>query len=117
MKTTIQSQLEDALNKGKRVFVYDHADIALLTMLCDELEKADADNAEVWHGIDGMQDREHLRRLTQEQMQEVMQLYRLYDFSDKVVVISDSGQYGTLFNYVACGILTETEMVAALLQD
>ena len=39
----------------------------------------------------------------------------MYDFSDKVSIISDTDQYGCLFNYVKTGILTKQEMVDALL--
>ena len=48
-------------------------------------------------------------------MDEILNFYRMYDFSDKITVISDSDQFGSLINYVKTGILTKQEMVDALL--
>ena len=42
-------------------------------------------------------------------------LYYLYEYTDDVNVIADSSQYPTLLNYVKTGLLTEDEMLEALL--
>lgn len=42
-------------------------------------------------------------------------LYHTYDFSDKVISLENSPCYGSLFNYVKTGIMTEEEMLDALL--
>ena len=46
---------------------------------------------------------------------EFISLFHTYEFSDRISVLERSSQYGTLFNYVKTGILTEQEMVDALL--
>lgn len=42
-------------------------------------------------------------------------LYLTYEFSDRFVLVSEQEQYGTIFNYVDTGILTEKEAVKAIL--
>ena len=43
-------------------------------------------------------------------------LYFTYEFSDRFTVITGSGQYPSLFNYLSTGILTEEEILEAILQ-
>ena len=42
--------------------------------------------------------------------------YRLYEYTDDVVVLDDDPLYPGLMNYVKTGILTEDEMIEALLK-
>lgn len=46
----------------------------------------------------------------------VIDLYRTYDFSDKIVLIEEPACYGSLINYVKAGIMSEEEMMEALLK-
>lgn len=46
--------------------------------------------------------------------QKLHKLYLTYEFSDRFAVFSDSMQYGTIFNYVDTGILTEEEAVRVI---
>ncbi len=43
--------------------------------------------------------------------------YYLYEFSDRFQVVSKEDQFGTLYQYVETGILTDVEMVEALLYE
>lgn len=45
----------------------------------------------------------------------ICSLYSLYDFSDKVTVISDSTQFGGIQNFISTGLLTPSEAVKAVL--
>ncbi len=42
-------------------------------------------------------------------------LYYLYEYSDNIQLITDNPQYPSMLNYVKTGILTEEEMIQALL--
>lgn len=55
------------------------------------------------------------RHVSQEEPDEYIKLYRMYSFSDKIYVLDDGKQFGTLQNFVDTGILTEEEAVEALL--
>lgn len=41
-------------------------------------------------------------------------LYYLYEYSDKIQVITSNPQYPSMLNYIKTGILTEAEMIEAL---
>lgn len=53
--------------------------------------------------------------LSHKETQELYDLYMTYEFSDKFSLFADGRQYGTIFNYVATGILTQREAVMAIL--
>ena len=50
-----------------------------------------------------------------QEMEEFVALYYTYEFSDRITLISDSGQYSGLLNYLLTGLLTEEEFCRALL--
>ncbi len=66
---------------------------------------------------DGSCGQHHCRmvRLTREDYKTVHSLYHMYEFSDRVRVMEQSGQYGSLENYVHTGLMTMEEMFGALL--
>lgn len=53
--------------------------------------------------------------ISKEELQQIFDLYRTYEFTDKITVISDTNQYGSIFDFYKNGILTEEEVLAALL--
>ena len=48
------------------------------------------------------------------ELEEMISLYNTYEFSPNVLLLADSAQYGTLFNYIKLGLLTADELVEAL---
>ena len=102
--------LENEIDNGRKVLIFDCDDLAFLGILRKELMNRNSSNVDIWQCIDGLSD-----YVLREKIDAVLDIYRMYDFSDKVLVVSDSNQYGSLFNYVKTGILTKQEMVDALL--
>ena len=51
------------------------------------------------------------RILTKSEMTTILAVYRMYEFSNRVTIISENDTYGHLFNYVETGILTEEEAI------
>lgn len=45
----------------------------------------------------------------------IKRIYLMYEFSDKVRLLEDSSQYGSLYNYVENGLLTPEEAWRAAL--
>ena len=113
-KPEIICKLEEMINNGKRVLVFDCDDEMLLRLSCEYLEDRDISKCEIWYCMKGVENCS-ARLITRKQMDDVLKIYRMYDFSDKVSVISNSIQYGSMFNYVKNGILSKKEMVEALL--
>lgn len=56
-----------------------------------------------------------IQKISKEDEQMIMALYRLYDFSDRFSVIDRNIHNGDLFNYVEKGVLTFDEAVEAML--
>lgn len=54
-------------------------------------------------------------KLTDEEQGAMLQLYAMYDFSDRFQVLSDNPQYGGLLNYVKTGLMTMEEVFRAIL--
>lgn len=45
------------------------------------------------------------------------EMYRMYEFSDRFIALSESAQYGGVWNYVRNGILTPDEALELLIGE
>lgn len=107
--------LDCVIIKRDKVIVFDHDDIDILSILCDGLRDRKIENVVICQNIEESFNCEVSTYVTRQEMGEILEVYRMYDFSDKVFVVSDSNQYGSIFNYVRNGIMTKQEMAEALL--
>lgn len=115
-KMNLISNLEDALARGERVVLYACDDELLLEMLIKHIHDRVNSNIELLHCLKTDMNISFAKEIPVEWMNELLNLYRLYDFSDNVIVIEESNQYGTLFNYVKCGLLSIEELVEAFMR-
>lgn len=107
------SDTETVITSKKKIILIDlSVDVIINNIL---IKPKNNEFIEIWYYDDSKKDGEKVLTRSRDEMNSFLEVYRLYDFSDKVIFISDSNQYGTLFNYVKTGILTEQEMVDALL--
>lgn len=114
-KTDAIFLLENTIKNGNKVIVFDVDDKEVLSLLYESLQKNKMMNIEVWHCNDESIKDKRIRIISKQEINEIMYLYHLYDFSDKIIVISSSDQYASMYNYIKTGILTRQEMVDALL--
>lgn len=56
------------------------------------------------------------RQITKEQQTELLQTYHMYEFSDRFRIVSRDDQFGSIWNYVDAGVLTEQEALEALVR-
>ena len=110
-------RLEKFINDGKKVLIFDADDLDILHLIYDGLKYQEITDVEIWHCIEEASDYKYLTYIMRKEMDEILETYNMYDFSDKVIVVSNSNQYGCLFNYVKTGILTKQEMVDSLLYN
>ena len=54
------------------------------------------------------------RQITKEQETELLKVYHMYEFSDRFRVVSRDSRFGSIWNYVDAGILTEQEALEAI---
>ncbi len=115
-KSEIIYNLERQISDTKKsILIVDHDDMEVLSLICKRIVDLQRSDIEVWHCTGLEFHGEAVKVIQRNEMDEILKLYRLYDFSDKVTVISNSDQYGSLFNYVKNELLTKEEMVEALL--
>lgn len=114
-KSEIVCALEQKIKEGKRIFLLDQHDAKLLGLLCKGLKEHDLLDAEVWHCMDEASGYCRVQRISRKEMDEVREMYLMYDFSDRVSIISNPAQYGSLFNYLENGVITAEDMMEALL--
>lgn len=53
--------------------------------------------------------------ITKQEYNFILQLYRMYEFSDRLKIISPSLQFGSMLNYLSTGIISMEEYFEALL--
>ena len=114
-KSEAVCRLEKFINDGKKVLIFDADDLDILHLIYYGLKYQEITDVEIWHCIEEASDYKYSTYITRKEMDEILEIYNMYDFSDKVIVVSNSNQYGSLFNYVKTGILTKQEMVDSLL--
>ncbi len=51
------------------------------------------------------------RKIGRDEAKEIENLYRMYEFSDRIIMLSESPQYGGLVNYVKTGVMTMEEVI------
>ena len=56
------------------------------------------------------------RQITIEQQAELLKVYHMYEFSDRFRVVSRDSRFGSIWNYVDAGILTEQEALEAFVR-
>lgn len=54
--------------------------------------------------------------VSESEAREILEIYYLYEFSNRIAVVTREQAFGSLWDYVATGLLTEEEMVEAILK-
>lgn len=111
------ARLKQGIKDKKNILIINTLDDEIINIILSKLDNHALDNIEIWHKFSHIAGDEHLVCVPEDEMTDVIGLYGLYEFSDKVSVISESTQYGSLYNYVKIGLLTKEEMVDALLYE
>lgn len=57
----------------------------------------------------------YIQTISYEECCDIEELYYMYEFSDRIHLLADTAQYGSLGNYISNGLLTEEETFTALL--
>ena len=111
----IRKRLRMTIDLGNIVIIFDYDNLDIMQLLSQKLVSKNIFNVEIWQSIDKKSNIKLSKYVSKAVIDKVINLYCMYDFSDKVFVISDTNQYGNIFNYIKTGILTRQEMVDALL--
>lgn len=112
-KTIILAEIEKDLERFGRIL--------LITDMCEEAFPAGMDAKNILVLSTGTIPSESslqitYRQITIEQQAELLKVYHMYEFSDRFRVISRDSRFGSIWNYVDAGILTEQEALEALVR-
>ena len=109
----ILNKLETELEKKKKIFLIDQAYIGLAKKIEVALIEKDIQNIQLWtyEKIEG----KYVKTIPKEEFDEVVSLYKLYEFSDRIIYLSDDKINPSLENFVINELLDETLLVEALL--
>lgn len=107
--------IDKSLMKFCRIIIFNYDDSSLLDMVCKAIYENGDSASLLFHCMNNNINLDCVKQISKTEMEEFLTLYKMYDFSDKVQIIADSDQHGSMFNYVKTGVLTKQEMVDALL--
>ena len=119
MRNAFINELERMLHQYTKIFLYCSNDFCGLRLFCAELEKREIKDFMVLYHMDSNYNNmnKNTMGIAYDEFHELLKFYKSYDFSDKIVLVSENAQYGSLFNLVKTGILSKQEMVEALLYE
>lgn len=114
-KNQIIEKLNASICLGSIIIVFDLDNLDFLQLLSARMVSQNITNMEIWQAIEEKSSSQISIYVSKEVVDNTIKINRMYDFSDKVLVLSNSEQYGSLYDYVKTGILTMEEMADALL--
>ena len=109
---SIIDELEATLKKNKKViliasdFFKTEETLAILDVYKD---------IKVLSADDRCSQYDKAKLITYDEEQELLDLYHMYEFSDKFLVLENSHQYGSVFHYVDEGLISFEEAIKSLI--
>lgn len=104
------------INDKKAIIIYNVKNLSLIKKIKNKITN-NTDGVEIYvdKNLKQARDNKYIQVISSSEMLDILRLYQLYEFTDKIIVISDDCQYPNMFNYIQQGILSEDELVDALL--
>ena len=112
----MNDRLYSKINTDKVLIIYNVSTLSILRKIMNKM----SDNIRIVMVCDEKdfnqaKENEYIQEVSGAEMHDILRYYLLYEFTDKMIVISDNLQYPSMFNYIQQGLLTEEELVDALL--
>jgi len=117
MKANIIFKLEQDLKKFHKVLLFlPDCDASFVRNFCIADSFMKAENIRIYMP-EAFYDseKENVRLISRLEIEEILNMYHMYEFSNRLQIIGKSEQYGGLLNYFKTGILTEDEVFKAIL--
>ena len=94
--TKYSEEIKELLLKKEKIIIYDDS-----LKLPAEFERKIIGN-------------EKFSIIKQDEKEAMLKLYKMYEFTNKLVVLSSEGQYPSILNYYRQGLLSVDELIEAL---
>ncbi len=111
-------EIEKNIEQYDRILIFDSNNKNLEELLNQFLKSKvlhNADKKVIIYGYSENIQNEQYRVIARSEYEDIISLYYLYEFSDKIMVISDSAQYASMRNYLSNNIISQEEYFEALL--
>ena len=104
--------LHEKLKNNKKLVIYDFDDKVFLESLGNRIK----DKYIILTSLDfNCVHENEIEVLSKVMLSDIVELSRLYEFSDKIVVLSKLSQFAGVFNYYDAGLLNQEELIKAIL--
>lgn len=119
-KDEVIGTVERDLKLYDKIFLFDTADkkvFACMSYFCNSGQMRETPKKVLVMGVGNISRaaKDCYRPVTKQQFEDLLDIYDMYEFSNKFQYIGRQVQYGSLFNYVKTGLLTVGEMFEAML--
>ena len=109
----MNDRLYSIINTDKILIIYNVSTLSILRKIMNKI--SDTICVVVVCVEKDLNQNEYIQVISDDEMHDILRYYQLYEFTDKMIVISDNPQYPSMFNYIQQGLLTEYELVDARL--
>lgn len=117
-KNSLIKEIEKNIEQYDRILIFDSNSKNIEELLKQFLKSKALHNTDkkvLIYGYSENVRKEQYRVITRSEYNDIIDLYYLYEFSDKIKVISDSAQYASMLNYLSNDIISQEEYFEALL--
>jgi len=119
-KSSIIRKIEKALDKYEKILIFDSSDQqvkALLESFSKKIILGDYKRTilVINNGYTIESGNEIFENISNEEYEELCKIYSMYEFSNRILFVSKSNQYGSILNYLSMELVTEEEFFEALL--
>ena len=117
-KNNLIKEIEKNIEKYDSILIFDSHNKSIENLLMQFTKSKALHNIEkkviIYGYLEDVQNDQY-RVITKSEYEDSVNLYHMYEFSDKFKVISDSIQYGSMLNYLSTGVISQEEYFEALL--
>lgn len=107
-------EMYEKIRCGKQIIIYNLADTELLDKLL-KLLILKTETVEIWSSVKSCVNGDLLHVTSRDGLKDVIRMYKTYEFTDKIIIVSDDNNYPCIYNYVKQKVITEEEMIEAIL--
>ncbi len=119
-KSSIISKIEKALDKYEKILIFDSSDQQVRALLENFSKKIILGDYKktilvINNGYTIETGNEIFESISNEEYEEFCKIYSMYEFSNRILFVSKSNQYGSILNYLSMELVTEEEFFEVLL--
>lgn len=112
-RSKIICELEEELKNNDKVIIYYLENEEFLEKIVKKLENKQS-NIRIWSVLRIKKINRNIRIISYKEAEEILRLFYLYEFTNRLIMFTESSGYPNIMNYVEQGIMTEEQVIDAL---